>query len=55
MSSTIVEKTLVDDILWYRSIVKFIQQDAAASNKLSESMIVSRVKTEFINVSVVYT
>lgn len=48
-SSTIVERTLVDDVLWYRSVVLAIQR-AEPGAKLSEGQLCKKVRDEFVNV-----
>ncbi|CAN0347917.1 unnamed protein product, partial [Ectocarpus sp. 6 AP-2014] len=45
VSSTVVEKTLVDDVLWYRSGISAIQQEN--SKELLISQLANKIKDEF--------
>lgn len=49
VSSTVVEKTLVDDVIWYRSGISAIQQEN--SKELLISQLANKIKDEFNSVS----
>lgn len=53
ISSTIVEKALVDDVLWYRAVIKSIEGENAAV-QLSQNQIAKKVKQEFIDVRMTF-
>lgn len=51
ISSVIVERVLVDEIRWYKVVVRAIQGESVGVD-LSETQLVNKVKSEFRNVRV---